>query len=130
MDISRASAISLAALFALAPLTARADISIAPAAPVGKLLVYNTTLTPRYGVGEYAGTLRIRISPAGIVNGFYQNDQGQVSPVTGGVRGAQIWFDVASGHRLHVNGTLQKNQIVGYSLQRSYAFTATLKAAS
>jgi len=128
MEISRARAISLAALLALAPLAARADVSAVPAAPVGKLLVYQTTLTPRYGVGEYAGTLRIKISPSGIVNGFYQNDQGQVSPVTGGVHGAQIWFDVNAGNRLHVNGTLQKNQIVGYSLQRSYAFTAKLTA--
>lgn len=127
MDI-RARALSFAALLAFSPLAARADISVAPAAPVGKLLVYKTTLTPRYGVGEYAGTLRISIAPSGIVNGYYLNDQGQVSSVTGGVRGAQIWFDV--GHRWHVNGTLQKNQIVGYSVPRSYAFTAKLTGSS
>ena len=130
MNISHLRTFALAGLLSVAALgqasPARADVTVAPSVPVGKLLTYNTTLTPKYGVGEYAGTLRITIDAAGIVNGFYQNDEGQVSSVTGGVRGTQIWFDVANYRRLHVNGTLAHNQIVGYSLQRSYAFTANL----
>jgi hypothetical protein len=105
---------------------AMADVSTAPVAPVGKLLEFRAIFTPQYGVGEIDGTLRIKVTPSGIVSGSYVDSNGRFSSVGGGMRGKEIWLDIGPGGNLHVEGTYAKNAIHGYSriAGKSYNFTA------
>jgi hypothetical protein len=60
-------------------------------------------------VGEYDGSLQIRISPAGIVSGYYRaDDSARFISVSGGVTGDRFWIDIGafSARPLHFSGTL------------------------
>ncbi len=111
--------LALAALFALGSATqASAAQSVAPGVTTGRSIEYDWVLTPRYGVGQYDGTLRIKITPDGIVS---------FQVVSGGVSGNQIWLDFGLNGPVHMTGTIENGKIVGYSwLERQdFTFTAT-----
>jgi hypothetical protein len=117
------------------------------AAPAGAVqfnssstLTFDTSLVQvePNGAGESDGTLRVRISPDGIVQGYYRPvDSGAFREVTGGVNGDQIWLDIGDNGTIHIEGTYQNGKIVGYTLSeapqfgtpgllRQYKFQATL----
>ncbi len=67
-------------------------------------------------VGEYDGSLQLRIAPDGIITGYYRpNDNARFVPVTGGLSGAHFWLDIGTFARdpLHFSGTLGKSTLDG-----------------
>lgn len=73
---------------------------------------YDVTMTERdLGAGASRGTLDLRISPAGIVSGYFRamND-GALRTVTGGRTGDAIWFEIGN---LSFTGTLDAKGISG-----------------
>lgn len=91
---------------------------------------YDTALTAVYGSpSPYTGTLKLTVSDAGIVRGYYFSSDGTVAfvPVTGGRRGDAIWFDIGNGGMYHVEGRLRGGTIVGTAFavnNEQYTFVA------
>jgi len=77
---------------------------------------YETEMAPVFpapGAGVYAGTLRLRINPDGIVQGYYQTAGGAVEPVAGGKNGNTIWFSIGASGTLRINASVAGADIVG-----------------
>jgi hypothetical protein len=95
---------------------------------------YQTYLRPRYESYGYSGTLTLRISSDGIVNGTYRPDSGSPFPsaVTGGVDGSKIWLDIPTLGGVHIEGTIKNGRIDGLgpsrASNRNYVFSATPKS--
>ncbi len=106
-------AIAMAVLIGLlAPLTS------VSAQTVGQPVVtsYETEMAPAFplsGAGVYAGTLRLSVSASGIVQGYYQRQDGGIEPVTGGRAGDAIWFSIGEAGTIHVNANVLGSSIVG-----------------
>jgi hypothetical protein len=103
-------ALAIALAFAV-PALASADLTSNPS----KLMVYSTSIQglvkPSYPL---VGQLRIRTSPGGIINGYYQPaDQGQFLPVTGGVSGKHVWLDIGNRKPMRVIGNFENGRISG-----------------
>ncbi len=86
---------------------------------------YTTALNQLYGSSvPWTGALDLHVAPDGIVNGYY-HPAGERSfvPVTGGLDGHRIWFDIQGAGRaaLHVSGTLGANGTIDGSAWRSYS---------
>jgi hypothetical protein len=92
--------------------------------------VYQTYLRGRFQSFGYSGVLRFRIQD-GFVNGTYRPDTGgTLTQVHGGVKGSNIWFDIATLGGMHVNATMQADgSIRGMGSSRTgggqWVFTAT-----
>ncbi|MGA8839092.1 MAG: hypothetical protein WBG27_06435 [Candidatus Aquilonibacter sp.] len=122
----------LALLLALVHPTLTTAVAQAPPAPT--LQVYRTYIRPRFESFGYAGELRITITN-GYVNGTYRPDTGgTLVPVHGGSQGSDIWFDIATLGRVHIQGTIKGDgTITGYGLPsgpsgKQYVFTAKPEA--
>jgi len=66
-----------------------------------------TRMVPKFGAGEYDGTLTLTIYPDGIVQGNYRPLDGDFRPVTGGIDGRNIWLDIGQRGRLRLIGTFE-----------------------
>jgi hypothetical protein len=92
---------------------------------------FNTSIQSLFGLDyPWTGTLQLTFNPDGIINGYYRPaDNMQFIPVTGGRNGHDIWLDIGSTGRLHVNGTLENGNISGAAFdpdsKRQYKFNAT-----
>ena len=92
---------------------------------------YNTRLVEIYGSpAPLAGTLQLRISADNIVNGYYRAEGGLGTyiPITGGLDGNDIWFDIGESGDVRVTGKLVNGAIVGTAFDKQhtqYNFTAT-----
>ena len=131
-----ALAAALAAIMA-APVAASAPTTTTTAS-------YSTALTqvePVSAPGEFDGTLKLTVTPDGIVNGYYfPADEGTIVPVVGGEQNGQYWMDIGGNTRLHIYakagadgslvGTATPTPYVldlGHeSLAETYAFVAKL----
>ena len=93
-----------------------------------KHLSMDSSVTPQIGIGGFDGTLKLAISPDGIVNGLYTPDGGVPHQVTGGVEGDRIWLDIGLEARLHIVGTLSSDRIVGSTVidSKFYNFAAKI----
>jgi hypothetical protein len=92
------------------------SLAFAPAVAASTPTQYATALTSIYGSpAPYTGTLKLTISDAGIVRGYYFSSDGSVMfvPVTGGRRGDTIWFDIGNNSMYHVDGRVRDGSIVG-----------------
>ena len=92
---------------------------------------YTTTFVQELGVGRlgagaYEGTLDLTIDSRGLVNGYYRPDGGTFIQVTGGVDGTSVWLDFGFMGHVHVTGTFEQGQIVGYTWihGQDFVFTA------
>jgi hypothetical protein len=89
---------------------------------------FETTLVAldRSTAGAYEGTLNLTISPDGIVQGWFRDDERSgLRTVTGGVDGDQIWLDIGATRELHISGSYRNGVIVGYTfLNQNYRFEA------
>ncbi len=92
---------------------------------------YETSMRPVLHAfdGPWTGTLQLTFNPSGIIQGYYRPaDNMAYIPVTGGRDGDNVWLDIGSSGRLHVNGTLQNGAIVGGAIDErtheAYNFTA------
>jgi len=66
------------------------------------------------GVGEYDGALQLRVSPDGIVSGYYRPDANpRFIPVSGGIAGDRFWIELGNfgGHSLRFSGTFKNGTI-------------------
>jgi len=95
------------------------------------VLVYRTYIRPRFESFGYAGELRITIVN-GYVNGTYRPDTGgSLTSVRGGSQGSDIWLDIATLGRIHIQGTLKSDGTISGvgvplgSSTKQYVFTAT-----
>jgi hypothetical protein len=70
----------------------------AGAASVGRSYQIQTRIVEQSpGVGEFDGSLQLKISPAGIVTGYYRPaDNPRFIPVSGGLTGDRFWLDIGS----------------------------------
>ncbi|HEY9181115.1 MAG TPA: hypothetical protein VIO32_10375 [Candidatus Baltobacteraceae bacterium] len=102
-----------------------------PAVAASDPTQYATALTAIYGSpSPYTGTLKLTISDAGIVRGYYFSSDGSAAfvPVTGGQRGDTIWFDIGNNGMYHVDGRVRDGSIVGTAFARDdeqFTFVAT-----
>jgi hypothetical protein len=91
---------------------------------------YETSLSSIYGLpSPWTGTLQLTINPSGIIQGYYRPaDNAAFIPVTGGQNGDQVWLDIGSSGRLHVNGVLKNGVITGGAIdertKEAYNFSA------
>jgi hypothetical protein len=72
------------------------------------------------GVGEFDGSLQLRVSPAGIVSGYYRpDDNPRFVPVTGGISGDRFWIEIGTfaAHPLQFSGTFSGGKIDAASNQ-------------
>jgi hypothetical protein len=78
------------------------------AQPANRTLVLQSHLPQALRGGEIDGTMRLTLTPEGIISGTYQNaDTGQISNVTGGVdSGNKLWLEVGGLGHYHFTGTL------------------------
>ena len=91
-------------------------LAAAPAVSASDPTQYATALTSIYGsAAPYTGTLKLTVTDAGIVRGYYFSSDGTVMfvPVTGGKNGDTIWFDIGNNGMYHVDGRLRDGSIVG-----------------
>lgn len=92
---------------------------------------FQTTFVRDYGpaVPYTGGTLRLTLTPDGVVHGFFTPaDTASFIPVLGGRRGSDLWFDIGqSTSTTHVTASLQGNTLTGYATEPNgtqYKFTA------
>jgi hypothetical protein len=118
----------LALLLALVHPALASTIAQVPPAPPPQ--VYRTYIRPRFESFGYAGEMRITISN-GYVNGTYRPDTGgTLTPVRGGSQGSDIWLDIATLGRIHIQGKIKSDgTITGYGAPsgpsgKQYVFTA------
>lgn len=119
-----------AAALAAILLTTAVPANAVTTAPTPTAHRYATTMTGLYGnYGPLSGSLTLRIYNDGIVQGTYATYDGpQFIPVTGGLNGNNIWFDIGMQGRIHVDARIQRNgRIVGSAIARNliqYSFVA------
>ena len=92
------------------------SLACVPAVSATDPTQYATALTAVYGsAAPYTGTLKLTISEAGIVRGYYFSSDGSIMfvPVNGGKRGDSSWFDIGNNGMYHVDGRLRDGSIVG-----------------
>lgn len=127
--ILRGAALAGAVALAGAPAISQAATAYSQTQPVH--VNYNTSIQSLFGFDyPWTGTLQLTINPDGIINGYYRPaDNMAFIPVTGGRNGKNVWLDIGSNARLHVNGTLENGQIVGSAVDersfKQYKFSAT-----
>jgi hypothetical protein len=115
-----------AAALALAGFAALPLASLASDQPMTKS--YATVLTPQHGVGGFDGVLTLNTYPGGVVNGLYRSiDGGRFVDVTGGRSGNKIWLDIPGRGEMHIDATVNGNDIVGSTFigSQPYDFNAT-----
>lgn len=106
------------------------QLACVPALSAPQPTSYDTALTAVYGSpSPYTGTLKLTVSDAGIVRGYYFSSDGTATfvPVTGGRRGESIWFDIGNRGLYHVEGRLHDGTIVGTAFagnNEQYTFVA------
>ena len=109
------------------------SLACIPAVATPSQTQYATALTSIYGsAAPYTGTLKLTISDAGIVRGYYFSSDGSVMfvPVTGGKRGDTIWFDIGNNSMYHVDARLHDGSIVGTALaanNEQFSFVASVQ---
>lgn len=109
------------------------SLACAPAVSATDPTQYATALTAVYGsAAPYTGTLKLTISDAGIVRGYYFSSDGSIMfvPVSGGKRGDSIWFDIGNNGMYHVDGRLRDGSIVGTAFaanNEQYTFVADVQ---
>lgn len=108
--------------------------TVAQAAPAPAVQVYRTYIRPRFESFGYAGEMRITIVN-GYVNGTYRPDTGgTLTSVRGGSQGSDIWLDIATLGRVHIQGKIKSDgTITGYGAPsgpsgKQYVFTAKPEA--
>jgi hypothetical protein len=65
-------------------------------------------------VGEFDGSLQLRITPEGIVSGYYRpTDNPRFIPVIGGVTGDRFWLEIGTfaAHPLRFSGIFRNGEI-------------------
>lgn len=122
--ILRGAAAAGAFLAALTlPLASSAAVTSSP-----QSYVFQTRLIESFHPGEYDGTMRVTVYPDGIVSGTFQDSDGGVRNVTGGLNGTSIWLDIGANHSLHLYGTFKNGTISATANlpgPDSYTFIAT-----
>lgn len=109
------------------------SLACVPAVSATDPTQYATALTAVYGsAAPYTGTLKLTISDAGIVRGYYFSSDGSIMfvPVNGGKRGDSIWFDIGNNGMYHVDGRLRDGSIVGTAFaanNEQYTFVADVQ---
>jgi hypothetical protein len=113
----------------LAPLVALLSLSIAgPALAVSGDGIaagpgYATSFVPQYGVGSYAGIMKLTISSDGIISGVYRNeDSGRFTPVTGGLVGDRVHLDFNWVGPTHVEGKYDGTTIHGSTYRDGHVY--------
>lgn len=68
----------------------------------------------------YTGSLRLTVSPDGIVRGYYfpADMSAMYVPVVGGETGDRIWFDIGNSGSVHIDGRVKDGVIVGTAFDR------------
>lgn len=109
------------------------SLACVPAVAASPQTQYATALTSIYGsAAPYTGTLKLSISDAGIVRGYYFSSDGTIMfvPVTGGKRGDAIWFDIGNNSMYHVDARLRDGSIVGTAFaanHEQFSFVASVE---
>ena len=111
---------------------------LVPAAPVSAQTAAQPVVTnyetemaqivPAQSAGVYAGTLRLSVSQSGIVQGYYQTQDGLVEPVTGGKNGDAIWFSIGESGTVRVTGNMYGSSIVGSAQDATSSNTLSFTA--
>ncbi|HEY4441202.1 MAG TPA: hypothetical protein VGN14_12155 [Candidatus Elarobacter sp.] len=73
----------------------------------------DTRMVPKFGAGEYDGTMRLTVYSNGIVSGTYLPSDGGVRQVNGGITGKDIWLEIGEMGRLRIVGTFRHGVIDG-----------------
>jgi hypothetical protein len=99
-------------------------VTLARAAATQK--AYTTTLTevmPSPLGYAWTGTLKLTVSPEGIVHGWYIPDaEASFIPVTGNLKHAKLWLDVGMDGSLQINADMHRNgKLVGSATDLSTA---------
>lgn len=104
--IATLSALVLAVAFAFQP----------AAAATGTPATYDlmTRQFDPMSAGEFDGRLRITITPDGIVSGNFQQDDGGLRQVTGGLSGTKIWLQLGNDG-FPFNGTFVDGKLTAYA---------------
>lgn len=96
--------------------TALATTMVGPVAastPTTMQTSYTTALTqvaPVSVPGEFDGSMKLTVTPDGIVSGYYfPVDEGTIVPVVGGERDGKYWFDIGGDTRLHIDAQAGKD---------------------
>ncbi len=98
----------------------------------GRTIVYSTSLQPINNGIAYplTGSLQIHTSQDGIVSGFYRTDDNtsQFIPVSGGIKGSNVFLLIGATHPTRVTGTYENGTITGTAVTSAngvYKFAAT-----
>jgi len=126
------------ALAVLAALVAAPGIAAAVTTNAPQTLTMLAAMRPSNGMGvPYSGTLHLKITPDGIIQGTYRSDSirpdptsGKIITVTGGLSGNQIHLSFGMSGGLRVQGTLANGEIFGQAFGKRntiYDFAAVVK---
>ncbi len=86
---------ALATTMLLTPLAAPVGAKAAEAERAYQLQTRIVEQAP--SVGEFDGSLQLRVSVEGVVSGYYRpDDNPRFVPVTGGVKGDRFWLEIGS----------------------------------
>lgn len=107
--IATLSVLALATAFA--PLTARSETSNTTSYDLA------TRQFDPMSAGEYDGRLRMHISSGGIVSGNFQDSDGHLAPVIGGLKGTSIWLQIGRADRPY-NGTFVDGKLTAMASAR------------
>lgn len=96
---------------------------------------YTTALTqvePISAPGEFDGKLKLTVSSAGLVSGYYiPADSGSILTVVGGVQQGKYWMDIGGNAPLHITATLGKDgNLVGTATPSPFSRSQRYEAAA
>jgi hypothetical protein len=96
---------------------------------------YTTSLTqvePNSAPGEFDGKLKLTVSSAGLVSGYYfPADSGKIMSVVGGVSDGKYWMDIGGTAPLHITAALGKDgSLVGTATPSPFSRSQRYEAAA
>ncbi|GEM_PF-4314150 len=98
--------------FSLAVLAVAAGLLAPISALAAAQLSYTTTLQPTgpsMTLGDYYGTLTLRVASDGIVQGWYKPQYGDFTPVQGSLQNGSYWLQIGNQGSFQINATEQKD---------------------
>lgn len=94
---------------------------------------YQTSITSLVGFSyPYTGRLELTLNPDNLITGYYRPaDNNDLIPVTGARDGKNVWLDIGTTGRMHVQGTLNNGVITGTAYDNrsngAYKFSASIE---
>ncbi|HEY5095642.1 MAG TPA: hypothetical protein VII69_11035 [Candidatus Eremiobacteraceae bacterium] len=120
---------------ALVAISGAITMPAAASASSATQMSYTTTLMqvePISAPGEFDGKLKLTVSSAGLVSGYYiPADSGQIMSVVGGVADSKYWMDIGGTAPLHIIASLGKDgSLVGTATPSPFSRSQRYEAAA